>query len=372
MKKKIGVGIAGFGNMGKVHAYCIENIKYFYDCDFEPYIVGISASSFESAKHYADNYSVGKAFENFNDLVLCDDVDVVDICTPNIYHFGQLQCALNAAKNIYCEKPLTVSYPDALSIAEAAEKARSVCGIVFNTRFLLPVMMAKEFIENGKIGNILSFDIKFLHSSALDVNKTGWKQDKRICGGGVLFDLGSHAIDILRYLCGDVSKVYGRSQIAFPERVSYLGDSDWKTNADEAFYIACSLKNGAEGNVTVGKIFNGTNDDFSFEIYGTAGSLKFSLMEPNWLYYYSSAPDFSVKGFTRIECVGRYPNPSNGFPGIKAPVGWLRGHLGSVFNYLSHVYDNSPVTPSFFDAAEVQKILDISYRSAEKGEPLYV
>ena len=372
MKKRIGIGIAGFGNMGRTHAFSAESLKFFYDCGFEPYIAGISASTEESAAKYAERYSYPRAFSDFEELISCDEVDVVDICTPNVYHYSQLLKAIDAGKNIYCEKPLTVTYEEALDIAERSEKVGIIGGVVFNTRFLLPVIRAKEIIESGRLGNIISFDVKFLHSSAMDTSRTGWKQDKTVCGGGVLFDLGSHAVDLVRYLCGDFSSVFGRSQIAFPERTSYRGESGWKTNADEAFYLACTLKNGAEGNITVGKIFSGTNDDFSFEIYGTEGHVSFSLMEPNWLYYYDSKAENTVRGVTRIECVGRYPAPATGFPGQKAPVGWIRGHIGSMFNYLSHVCEGVAPSPSFRDAAEVQKILEVSYKSAERGTILYV
>lgn len=373
MKRKIGVGIVGFGNMGKVHACSVGSLKYFYDLDtFDPYVAGICASTVENSSKYAETYPVGKAFESFDELIESDDVDVVDICTPNIFHASQLEKAIKAGKSIYCEKPLAVTYEEAIKVANAADKAGITNGIVFNTRFLLPVIRAKEIIMSGRIGNVVSFDIKFLHSSALDKSKTGWKQDSRICGGGSLFDLGSHAVDLMLYLCGTPVKVYGRSQIVFDRRTSFDGEENWKTNADEAFYVSATLENNAEGNITVGKIFNGTNDDFSFEIYGTKGYLKFGLMEPNWLYYYDGASEPLTRGITRIECVGRYSAPATGFPGIKAPVGWLRGHIGSMHNFLSNVSLNKPSTPSFKDGAKVQKILEISTESAEKGVPVYV
>lgn len=371
--RKIGVGIVGFGNMGKVHAYAIDSLKYFYNLEnFEAVTVGICASTHDSSKQYAEIYPVGSPFSSFEELINSDKVDVIDICTPNIFHASQLDKAIKMGKAIYCEKPLTVTYDEALKAAENAEKAGITNGIVFNTRFLLPVIRAKQLLSEGAIGKIISFDIKFLHSSALDVNKTGWKQDSRICGGGSLFDLGSHAVDLMLYLCGKPVKIYGRSQIVYGTRTSFDGVPNWKTNADEAFYLGATLENGAEGNITVGKVFNGTNDDFSFEIYGTDGYLKFSLMEPNWLYYYDGSESPVKRGITRIECVGRYYPPASGFPGVKAPVGWIRGHIGSMYNFLSNVAENKPSTPSFRDGAEVQNILEKSYISAEKGEIIYV
>ncbi|MBE6562351.1 MAG: Gfo/Idh/MocA family oxidoreductase [Ruminococcaceae bacterium] len=368
MERRVNIGIIGFGSMGKTHASCIEDMKYYYSgLGIEPVLYGVCASSPENSKKYAEKYGFERAFSSPEELIICPEIDVVDICTPNIFHYEQLKAAIAAGKHIYCEKPLCTTPEQAEEICTLAEKTNSVCAVVFNTRFHLPVIRAKEIIEKGGIGDIVSFNVSFLHSSATDVNRTGWKQDKTVCGGGVLFDLGSHAVDMTRYLCGDFEKVFGKSQIAFPERRSFDGRENWKTNADETFYIIAELKNKAVGNITVSKIHQGTNDDFNFEIYGTKGSLKFGLMDPNWLYYYDATAPEKVRGVTRIECVGRFDFPATGFPGAKATVGWLRGHIGSMHNFLEGVAENKAVEPSFRDGAVVQRILDAAYRSDEIG-----
>lgn len=366
--KKLNIGIIGFGNMGKTHASSVSQMKYFYnEMEVQPVLYGVCASTYENSVKYAEKYGFVKAFASPEELISCPEIDAVDICTPNIFHFEQLKLALENNKHIYCEKPLTVNAEDAFEISRLAENSDKTCAVVFNTRFLLPVIRAKEIIESGGIGEVVSFNVSFLHSSALDVNKTGWKQDKTVCGGGVLFDLGSHAVDMTRYLCGDFEKVFGKSQIVYPTRRSYDGKAGWKTNADEAFYITAQLKCGALGHITVSKIHQGTNDDFSFEIYGTKGSLRFNLMEPNWLYYYNGNEAESVRGTTKIECVGRYPAPATGFPGIKAPVGWIRGHIGSMHNFIYCASLGMKAEPSFYDGAVVQSVLEAAYRSDESG-----
>ena len=362
------IGYIGFGSMGKVHALAAESIKYFYDApQIEPVLYGVCSTSPENSERHATRYGIGRIYRDYKELIDDDEIEFVDICTPNIYHYEEIMYAVEKGKNIYCEKPLCASYREAREAADAASRSGKVCGVVFNTRFLLPVIRAKELIQKGAIGKVLSFDFSFLHSSATDPSRTGWKQDKRICGGGVLYDLGSHAVDLAEHLCGRISTVCGKSQIAFPERTSYDGETGWKTNADEAFYLRCETDYGAVGTVRVGKIFSGTNDDFTFEIYGDKGSLKFSLIEPNWLRYYDASADESVRGETRIECVGRYPFPASGFPGIKAPVGWLRGHIGSMFSYLEAVTLGKSFSPSFEDGARCLEILDTAYLSDSEG-----
>lgn len=357
------IGIIGFGNMGKTHAFAVNSLKYYYnDVDFDPVLYGVCASNEKNSKLYAEKFGFVRAFSSPDELLSSPDIDVVDICTPNIFHYEHLKAAIEAGKSIYCEKPLTVSKKESLEIAALAKEKGVVGGIVFNNRFLLPVMRAKEIIDSGSLGRILSFEVSYLHSSAMDIGRTGWKQDKDICGGGVLMDLGSHAVDLVLHLCGKISSVSGKSQIAFSQRCSLNGEKDWTTNAEEAFYMTATLESGAVGQIKVSKVHIGTNDDLTFEIYGEKGALRFSLMEPNRLYYYDGRASENC-GFTRIECAGRYPSPASGFPGIKAPVGWIRGHIGSMHNFLRCVADKTTPSPGFDEGAMVQCVIDAAYRS---------
>ncbi len=360
------IGLLGFGSMGKTHAYCVKNLPYFFDGDTDAQIVSVCTRNLKSAGYFANKYSIPSYTDNEDDIIY-GDVDIVDICTPNIYHYESAKKAILAGKHVYCEKPLAVTYVQAKELASLARSKGVVAQVVFNNRFLAPVMRAKEIIESGRIGRILSFNARYLHSSALDTSKkAGWKQDKDICGGGVLFDLGSHAVDMIYHLCGEFDEVIGKSQIAYPVRCGTDG-KEWHTNADEAFYMIATLKSGAQGTIEVSKIATGANDDFTFEIHGDAGSIRFDLMEPNFLYVYlneRTGGDFGGdRGYTKIECVNRYPYPAGVFPGQKAPVGWLRGHIGSYYSFIDAIKTGKSPSPSFDEGAYVQKILECAYKS---------
>jgi len=354
--------------MGRTHTFAVDALKFFYrDLPFDAKVSAITAAHFENAIKAARNFGIGRAVETEDELIYDDRIDIVDICSPNIYHYETLKKALTAGKHVYCEKPLCVTASEAYEIAELADKKGVIAQIVFNNRFLAPIMRAKEIISEGRIGNIVSFRCSYLHSSASDVNKNaGWKQDRSVCGGGVLFDLGSHAIDLIYYLCGNFSSVSGRSQIYHKIRRGRDGNQ-WETNADEAFYITAQLENGGVGTIEANKLTVGTNDDLNLEIYGEKGAIRFSLMEPNWLWYYDGSRaggDLGGDGgFTKIECVGRYSAPGGIFPGVKAPVGWLRGHIGSMYSFLNAVYERSQTCPSFRDGAYIQKIMERAYES---------
>ena len=362
----------GFGFMGKTHAYAVENLKYFFGSglDFDARVLGLVTTDYDRTAKICAQYGIERPSKSEDELICDPDIDVIDICTPNALHFETLKKAIAAGKSVYCEKPLCLDLEQTLEVVDLSEKSKksnAVYGIVFNNRFMSAVMRAREIIDEGKLGRILSFSFSYLHNSCTFPERpAGWKQNSNICGGGVGFDLGSHVIDLVHFLCGDIKSVSAHSQIAFPERKGADGNP-WKTNADEAFYITAVLESGACGTITSSKLATGENDGLYFEIYGERGALKFSLMEPNWLYFYdSSAVDSPIggyRGFTRIECVGRYPSPAGAFPSPKAPTDWLRGHVQSMYNFLDAVAGNKHFLPDLTDAKKVAAVLDAAYRS---------
>lgn len=376
MRKSFKIGLLGYGFMGKTHAFSLSSLPYYYeDLDFEAKYRAVCTSRLETAKAASEKYDLGIATADENDVIYNNDIDIVDICTPNLYHFESAKKAILAGKHVLCEKPLTLTLKEAIELDELAEVAfrenRQVCGIVFNNRHLSAIQRARSLIEEGRLGRILSFDFKYLHNSCIDPERcAGWKQDKNICGAGTLFDLGAHIVDLCRYLCGDFAEIYAKEQIAFPSHKKADG-TVWQTNADEAAYMTATLKCGAVGTLTVGKINVGENDGLTFSIYGSEGSVKFDLMELDWLYFYDAnakAGSFGgLHGFTKIECVGRYPYPAGNFPSQKASNGWLRGHIGAMYSYLNAVNKGERAYPSFADGAAVQKILDAAHRSHISG-----
>lgn len=379
--KELKLGLLGFGAMGKAHSFSVSSIPFYYSgLDFTAKYAAVCTSRIETARAAAEKYSLGYATSNEDDIINAPAIDIIDICTPNIYHFETAKKAIAAGKHILCEKPLAINAEQAreldLLATDAYEKNGQICGMVFNNRHLSAIKRAKQLVDSGRLGRILSFDFSYLHNSCIDPERTaGWKQDADICGAGTLFDLGAHVVDLCRYLCGDFRSVISKEQIAFPEHKRADG-TIWRTNADEAAYIIATLKNGAVGTVTVGKINVGENDGLTFSVYGTEGAIKFDLMESDWLYFYDTHAEGGEyggsRGFTKIECVGRYEAPGGVFPSPKASNGWLRGHVGSMYAYLNAIDKGEQASPSFSDGAAVQIVLDAAHKSFLEGKEIII
>ncbi len=372
MNKKLRIGLVGFGSMGRTHAYAVHNLPYYYHpLPYDATIIGVCTTSVDRAAQYAAQYHLGRAYQSAQEMIDDPTIDVIDICTPNELHFDVILRALHAGKHVLCEKPLCVTVEQARAIADAEKAAGTISGMVFNNRFMAPMLRAKQLIEQGRLGRILSFHCAYEHNSSTFADKEpGWKQTAAH-GGGVLNDLGSHAVDLIYHLCGEFERVQGLSQIAFPQH-----GASWQTDADEAFYMTAQLKSGACGTIVANKLATGANDDLSLSVFGETGSIKYSLTEPEWLYFYDRnrpcSPIGGESGFIRIECGGRYPAPGGAFPSPKATVGWLRCHVESYFTFLQCVAASTPFSPSLRDGAYVQLILESARASAAQGKPCEV
>lgn len=370
-KKKIKIGIIGFGNMGMTHAYAVENLKFFAkELNFDAQIYGITTTSYEKSSQICERFSFTKPFISASELIASENIDVVDICTPNHLHLAEIEEALQSKKHILCEKPLCPSYPEALRAASLAHRAGVTCGVVFNNRHLSAIKRAKELIDEGRLGRILSFEATYLHNSCLDVNKNaGWKQSG-MHGAGVLRDLGSHVLDLIYFLCGRFSEIEARKQIAFEKRCGINGE-EWQTDADEAVYITAKLECGACGTIHASKLICGANDDLTVNVYGEKGSVKFSLSDIDTLKFYDGTSTCGTygkdAGYTHIECNGRYPYPFGSFPSPKATQGWLRGHVMGMYEFLNCVCENKQMSPSFADGAYIAAICDAADLSDREG-----
>ena len=369
--KEIGVGIVGFGFMGKTHAYGYKTIPFYYPkIPYRIRLVGVCDFAQEVADEARDSFGFVYSTKNPADIFKNPEIDVVDICTPNINHKEGVLGALRAGKHVYCDKPLATNYNEALEILNAIASSSLTTQMALQYRFYPATLRAKELLVEGRIGKIMSFRACYLHSGSVDPDKPiGWKQDKKLGGGGVLFDLGSHVLDLMYSLLGEYESVFATTRIVYPSRPDRQGVRV-PIEADDIAFLSLKMKDGSIGSVEVSKVATGTNDELRFEIHGDKGALRFNLMEPNWLEFYDNTlPEAAlggVRGYVRIECVQRYAPPGNIFPGPKFTLGWLRGHVHSLYNFLGCVHEGTPASPSFAEGAYIQYVMEQAYLSDVK------
>ena len=364
------VGFVGFGFIGKVHAFGYRTFPFYYPDLPAARFVAVCTSRSETAKAAQAAFGFDRVTTDFREVTEADDVDVVHIATPNVLHKDALLSAMAAGKHIYCEKPLVASLAEAREIEVALAGYSGTAQMVLQNRFSPATMRAKELVDEGFLGEVLSFRAAYLHSGSADPDAPlKWKLDRSLAGGGVLFDLGSHIIDVVSHLAGDFAEVDCRTKIAFSERPGLDGAARVPVEAEDLALITAVTEGGAVGTVEASKIATGTLDELRYEIHGTVGAFRFNSMRPSWLEAYSTADG---RGWQALDTATDYPPPAAKFPGPKFALGWIRTHAACLANFVHAVAEGRPADPSLAVGIRLQKVMDACYRSTRARQPVWI
>ncbi|MDD2485376.1 MAG: Gfo/Idh/MocA family oxidoreductase [bacterium] len=357
------VGLIGAGFMGRTHAWCWNSLPYFYaGRDYKCCLKGICTSSLEAARNAREELGFMRAYADFQTMIDDPGIDIIDIALPNNVHKEALQAAAKAGKVVYCDKPLTGNLEEAIQLEKELKDPDSLGQMALQYRFYPATMRARQLVEADEIGKIISFRAAYLHSGNVAEGKPMHWKDTRAAGGGVLCDMGTHIIDLLTWLCNaPLSRIYALQKTLYANRPSHRDPAVMaRQDTDDMTLMAVMLDGGAIGSIEASKIATGCQDELRFEIHGSRGALRFNLMEPNYLDFFSSsdpeAPLGGLSGFKRIHCVQRYESPAL-FPGSKFSIGWLRGHLHCLYSFISAHHVEQPFQPSIKRGIELEKMI---------------
>ena len=375
MSDELRVGFLGFGFIGKVHAFAYRTLPFYYPALPAARFMAVCEVCEKTAAAARSVFGFERATKDFRQVTEAPDVDIVHIATPNRLHRDGLLSAMAAGKHIYCEKPLVVSLGEAREVADALENYTGTAQMSLEHRFSPAAMKAKEMSDAGFLGELLSFRAAYLHAgSANPEAPLKWKLSKSEAGGGVLFDLGSHIIDLVRHIGGEFAQVNCSTKIAFPDRPRPDGAGRAPVEAEDLALITVRTVGGALGTIEASKIATGALDELRYELHGTRGALRFNSMRPNWLEAYSVGEGGSPEndGWKAMDTANAYPPPAARFPGSKFALGWIRTHVACVANFVGAVADGRPAEPSLGVGVRLHEIMDACYRSAEEGRPVDV
>ncbi len=370
--KELRVGLIGYGFIGRVHTLAYQSIPIYYD----PAPCKIRLAAVASGRERSCRKAIAQAgyqswTTDWHELVGRDDIDLIDCCAPNFLHKDIVTQALLNGKHVYCEKPLTMNLAEAYAVLDAANRSTAKAQVVFMYRFIPAMIRARELVEQGFLGRPFSFRASYLHSGYIDpLRPLTWRLDKAKGGGGALFDIGSHVLDLVRLLLGEFHSVFATTETFIKERpLAEAPENTGKVEVDDLSLLLLKMKNGALGTLEASRIATGKNDELRIEIHGDRGALRFNLMDPNWLEVYDTRdcgePVGGMRGFKKIETVQRYPQPG-GFPGPKFSIGWVRYHIASLHSFLTNIVHDRPCSPNLEDGVRVQEVMEAAYISAEQ------
>ena len=207
--KKLNVGLIGAGFMGKAHSLAyVAMPMFFWPAPAIPVRKTIVDVSDSIAAEAAQRFGFEKSTSNWRSVVEDPEIDIIDIATPNHLHAEIAIAAAEAGKHIISEKPLARSGDEAKTMYDAVKNAGIVHMVAFNYRRTPAVALAKKYINEGAIGDVLNFRGTYLQDWSADPDgPLSWRFQKSIAGSGSLGDIGTHVVDMARFLCGEITQV---------------------------------------------------------------------------------------------------------------------------------------------------------------------
>jgi predicted dehydrogenase len=371
--KDIGVGVLGYAFMGKAHTNGYKKMPvFFYPPPARPRLIALCGRTEEALAEAARRFGFETYYTDWKALVKDERIQLVDNCLPNNLHSEPCIAAVEAGKNVICEKPLAGTVREARAMYEAAEKAGVKHMTAFNYRFVPALRLARNLIEEGYIGKILQFRAVYLQEWIMDPSfPLVWRLRKSVAGSGALGDLGAHIVDLARFLVGDVTSICGLTETFIKERqLPDYPEKKGKVDVDDMFIAMVRFKNNAVGSLESSRFCAGRKNYQRVEVHGTEGSISFNLERLNELDVYSKKDQDDRMGFRNIlvtESV--HPFIEHWWPHGHI-IGWEHTFAHEIHHLIDCIVNDKFVAPlgaTFYDGFKCQEILSAIEESSEKG-----
>ncbi|MFD3002443.1 Gfo/Idh/MocA family protein [Pontibacter toksunensis] len=371
--KELRIGLIGCGLMGRIHTNGYKRANDFFpELEFRPVLKAVCSRSEDKVRAFADQWGYESIETDWKAVIARDDIDAVDICTPNDMHAEIAIAAAEAGKMILCEKPLARTLAEAQQMVTAIEKAGVNNTVWYNYRRVPAVTLAKQIIDSGKLGRIFHYRANFLQDWTInaDLPQGGtalWRLDSAAAGSGVTGDLLAHCIDTAMWLNGGIKDVSALTETFIKERVHQATGQVQKVGIDDACIFHCHFDNGALGLFEATRYARGHKALYTFEINGEHASIRWDLHDMNRLEYFDHADESIVRGWRSIH-VSDSDQPYMDrwwIPGTS--IGYEHTFLHQVADFLKSLETGEPCSPTFREALETQKVCEAVLDSAASG-----
>ena len=370
---EIGIGLLGYAFMGKAHSNAFKKLPYMmYPPVAIPRLVAICGRDAEKTAEAARRYGYQKTYTDWRAMLEDDAVQVFDNGGPNNAHAEPCIAAAAAGKHVFCEKPLARTAEEARTMLDAVEKAGVKHMVAFNYRFVPAIVLARQLIESGALGRIFHFRAVYLQEWIIDPNHPKiWRLDKSLAGSGALGDLGSHIIDLARFLVGEPKRTSAITRTFIEERPLPDGSGTGKVDVDDAFIALLEFENGAIGSVEASRFCQGRKNFNSLEINGEKGTIQFNLERMNELnVFWAGDEPKETRGFRNALITESFhPYWENWWPHGHI-IGWEHTFVHEFhhfFNAIVNGVDVAPYGATFVDGYRNAVICDAIVESAAAG-----
>ncbi len=369
-KKPLRIGLIGYSFMGRAHSNAFHQVNHFFPSGYEVVPQAVCGRDAAKVQEFADKWGYKSIETDWRKLIARDDIDVVDIATPNNMHAEQAIAAAKAGKMILCEKPLGLDSKEAEKMLKAIEKAGVPNMVWYNYRRCPSVVLAKQIIDSGKLGRVFHYRANFLQdwtiNPELPQGGTGlWRLDAKVAGSGVTGDLLAHCIDTAMWLNGGIKDVSAMTETFVKERKHNVTGKVEKVTIDDACLFHCHFNNGSLGLFESTRYARGHKALYTFEINGENMSLKWDLHDLHRLQIFDYTDESKERGWKSVHVSdGDHPYCGNWWvPGLQ--LGYEHSFIHAMVEFVRGLENGKGSKPDFKDGLATDYVVDAVLASAK-------
>lgn len=369
--KKLNIGMVGYGFMGRTHSNAFGKVTNFFDVPYQPVLKTICARNSDRAKGFAAKWGYESAVTDWRELVESRDIDLIDIASPNDTHAEIAIAAAKAGKMVMCDKPLGRNAGESEAMVKAVDAAGVLNMVWYNYRRIPAVWLAKDLIEEGRLGKIFHYRAKFLQdwtiSSDLPQGGEGlWRLDVNVAGSGVTGDLLAHCIDTAMWLNGPIEEVTALTNTFIQERKHTLTGKVEPVGIDDASLFLARFKNGSLATFEATRYARGHKALYTLEINGENASIMWDLHDLHRLEYFDHRDEGRVRGWRSLHITDRdHPYMAHWWvPGLQ--IGFEHSFVHQVADFLIAAGGGKKASPTFREALLTDDVTDAVLESAAK------
>jgi predicted dehydrogenase len=357
MVKPLRAGVIGAGNWGAE-----AHIPGFQACEGVS-VVAVADADGARAASVAAGLGVPASYDSAEAMLAAETLDLVSIVTPDSAHAWQAKAAMAAGLAVLCEKPLAKTSAEAHALAGIARQSGAITKVGFTMRFTPTVMRLRELIEDGFIGKPYLFQCFIQNGQFLDPQKPRhWKMMKEHAGAGAIVEYGIHALDLARYLMGEVTRVSATGRTLVPERPAPDGKGTVAIDVDDSAVWLMEFGNGGIGSGHAGWATVGRAPGLDIRIYGANGAARVTLSD-------DLPGNEELRIATAAEQVFRPVEiPERLATQLPITEPWYRRfHQNLIRHFVADVRAGRAASPTFEDGARAQLILEAVVAAMDEG-----
>jgi predicted dehydrogenase len=368
MSQTVNVGIVGTQFMGRAHSNAYMDVSHFFDLPAVPVMRAACDNVTANLEPFCKQFGWADRETSWEKLIARDDIDLIDICTSNAVHMPIAVAAAKAGKHVICEKPIAMNADEARAMLAAVQEAGVRHMVAFNYRRVPAIALARQMIDEGKIGKVFHFNAVYYQDWLVDPDfPYVWRHDKQVAGSGAHGDMNAHIVDLARFLVGEIDAVCGAEEVFIKERPRADGSGVGKVTADDALFSLARFHAGALGSFMATRFASGRKNFLRFELFGSEGSLSFNLERLNELQYYSRREPGYEQGFrTILATESDHPYINKWWPPGHI-IGWEHTFIHEIADLMTAIATGQRVEPSFYDGLRNQQVLDAMQLAAAEG-----